>query len=144
MEMADKLRENAGVHFPGAPDAMADENLKALKDWLCALKVLAGEKRIFYELSATDFMEKLSGLLQSLDHDWTGKCDDLQRTFSYFIINSRYTKEEMLFVSTTTVKWLALVVNIVQYADFIRNLNYLLEQAMKELKETENERVPDK
>lgn len=112
-----------------------------MTDWLNALKILAEKKQLFFELSATDFMEKLSGLLQCLDHDWVGKSKDLQKTFSYFIINSKYTKEEMQLVTITTTEWLTSVVNVAQYADFIRNLNYLLEQVMIELKEKVS--IPD-
>lgn len=122
---------------------MEDENKRIMIESLSALKVLAEKKQLFFELSATDFMEKLSGLLQSLDHDWMDKSKDLQKTFSYFIINSKYTKAEMQFVITTTMEWLATTVNIVQYADFIRNLNYLLEEVMQELKEEEKVSIPN-
>lgn len=130
-------------HSPIKAEFMEDEDVKTLKEWLDALKVLAEKKQLFFELSATDFMEKLSGLLQSLDKDWVEKSKDLQKAFSYFIINSKYTKEEMLFVVTTTTAWLALVMDIVQHKDFIRNLNYLLEQVMLELKEKEKVSIPN-
>ena len=49
----------------------------------------------------------------------------------------------MQFVTTTTIEWLAGVVNIVQYTDFIRNLSYLLEEVMQELKEEEKVSIPN-
>lgn len=125
------------------PNIMEDENVKTMTEWVNALKILSGKNQLFFELSAADFMEKLSGLLQSLDHDWVDKSKDLQKTFSYFIINSKYTKAEMQFVTTTTMEWLSATVNIVQYADFIRNLNYVLEEVMQELKEEEKVSIPN-
>lgn len=124
-------------------DFMEDENKRIMIESLSALKVLAEKKQLFFELSTTDFIEKLSGLLDVLDKDWVGKSQELQSAFSYFIVNQKYTKEEMQQVAITITQWYALVVNVVQYTDFIQNLHYLLEQVMIELKEENKVSIPN-
>lgn len=104
---------------------------------LQSIKQFGNEKNMMTDLSLLDEIEKMQQLLSVLDRDWSVGIKEIHETCSCFILNTKYSRQEMKEVCEAVQHWTEFAVHIAQYADFIRHTHYIYEQLFCYLNEKE-------
>lgn len=95
---------------------------------LQSIKQFGSEKKIMTDLSLLDEIEKMQQLLEILDRDWSVGIKEIHQASSHFILNTKYSRQEMREVCEAVQHWTEFAVQIAQYADFIRQTCHLYTQ----------------
>lgn len=113
-----------------------DENLKEQLRLLSLIKRFKNIKAI-HGYSLLDEVEQLKDTLSLLDRDWSVLTEDILYVKSLFIVNQKYTKEEMTKVCNVTTEWITLTTKIAEKREYISSQIYIYEQLFLHLEAQE-------